>query len=73
MFTSNKQSGNPNKSHTDQAYYKLFLLFLKRNNSQTFKSIATAKNLFSSVYVIGTACFDKLFLFHVTTGRQYFL
>ena len=37
------------------------------------QSIATTKNIFSSVYVIGTTCFDKLFLFHVTTGRQCFL
>ena len=32
--------------------------------------MATAKNLFPSVYVIGATCFDKLFIFHVKTGRQ---
>ena len=43
---------------------QFFLLCLKRNNSQTLKSIATTKTLFPSVYVIGTTCFDKLFLLH---------
>ena len=27
---------------------------------------------FSSVYGIGTICFDECFLFHVMTGRHYF-
>ena len=27
---------------------------------------------FSSVYGIGTTCFDECFLFHVMTGRHYF-
>ena len=53
-------------------YYKFFLLYLEKNKSQIFKSIATAKNLFSSVYVVGTNCFAELFLFHVATGRQCF-
>ena len=51
--------------------YHKFIYCLKRNDSQTFKSIATAKKLFSSVYVLGTTCFDKLFLFHVTTDVFY--
>ena len=50
-------------------YIFFFLLRLKRNESQTFKS---KKSLFSSVYVIGTTCSDLCFLFHVTTGRHYF-
>ena len=40
-------------------YHKFFLLCLKRNDSPTFKSTATAKNLFSSVHVIGTTSFEK--------------
>ena len=51
MFFSHNQypfslifSGNPKESHTDQVYYKFFYSVWK-NNSQTFKSIATAKNL----------------------------
>ena len=34
--------------------------------------MAAAKTLFSSVYVIGTICFDEWFLFYVITGRHYF-
>ena len=51
---------------------KVVLLCLKRNNLQIFKNIATAKNLVFSVYVIVTFSFDKLFLFHATTGKQCF-
>ena len=35
--------------------------------------VATAKNFFLSVYVIGTACFNEWFLFHIITGKHYFL
>ena len=49
-----------------------FLLCLRRNNPQTFKGTAT-KTLFSSVHVITKTCFDECFLFHVRTGRRYFL
>ena len=38
------------------------LLYLQINNLQTFKSIATAKNLLSSARVIGTTCFDSFFV-----------
>ena len=31
--------------------------------------LVVANTLFSSVFVIGTTCFDKCFLFHVITGR----
>ena len=51
------------KTHTDQSIPQVFLLCLKRNDSQPFKTIPTTKNLFSSGYVIGTTCFDKMFLF----------
>ena len=36
-------------------------------------SIVAVKNFLPSVHVIGTACFDQCFLFHVIIGRQYFL
>ena len=52
-------------------YYQIFSLCLKRNVSQTSK-IATAKNLFPSVYVIGEGCFYECFLFHVIIWRHYF-
>ena len=35
--------------------------------------VATAKKSFPSVYMINTTCFDECFLFHVLTGRHYFL
>ena len=34
--------------------------------------VAAAKNLFSSVYISDTTCFDECFLFHVTTSGHYF-
>ena len=34
---------------------------------------AAAKNFYPRVYVIGTTCFKERFLFHVITGRHYFL
>ena len=49
------------------------LIEYSNNYSKASGSVATSKNLFFSVYVIGTTCFDKMFLFHVTTGRQCFL
>ena len=51
-----------------QVYY-IFLLFLKRDDSQTFKSI-NCKNFSSSVCY----CYNLLrcFLFHMITGRYRF-
>ena len=31
------------------------------------------KKPFPSVYIISTTCFDECFLFHLMTGRHYFL
>ena len=33
--------------------------------------VAAAKDFLPNVYVIGTACFDECFLFHVIIGRHY--
>ena len=41
------------------------------NSSQTFES-SNCKNFFPSVYVVGTACFDEYFLFHVMIARHIF-
>ena len=38
-----------------------FLLCLKSNDTQTFKSLQLQKNFFTSVYVITTTCFDECF------------
>ena len=35
--------------------------------------VVTAKKSFPSVYIIDTTCFDECFLFHLITGRHYFL
>ena len=33
--------------------------------------VAAAKDFLPNAYVIGTACFDECFLFHVIIGRHY--
>ena len=77
-FTSHKEylfsllpSRNARKTHADQSIPHAFSLCLKRNNPQTLK-VAAAKTLFSSVYVIGTTCYDECFLFSLITGRHCF-
>ena len=44
-------------------------------NKTTHKplKVAAAKSLFSSVYIIGTNCFNECFSFYVITKRCYFL
>ena len=42
-----------------------------RNDPKPLK-VAAGKTLFSSVYVIGTTCFDECFLFNVITEISYF-
>lgn len=37
----------------------------KSNDSQTFKSIKTAKKRFSCVYIVGATWFDKYFSFRL--------
>ena len=51
--------------------YKLFTLPKKKQITKLL--LATAKNIFYSLYVIGKTSFDKCFLFHVRTGRYSFL
>ena len=48
--------------------YHVFLLCLKGNDPQTFKS-SSRKNLFSTVYAIGTTYFHEYLLFFVITER----
>ena len=54
-------------------YTTIFLLSLKRNNSQTFKTMVTAIKVFSIISAIGTTCFDIYSLFRMITGRHCFL
>ena len=47
-------------SHTDQVYYKFFYSVGEETTHKHLK-VATAKSLFSNVYLIVTTCFDKCF------------
>lgn len=38
-----------------------------------FRKSSSKKNLFPSVYLIGTTSFDECFLFHEMNGKHYFL
>ena len=78
-FSSSKQylfgllfSRNAKETHTDQSILQIFLLSLKKNISQTFKTAAPKKS-FPNAYIIDTTFFDECFLFHVIIGRHYFL
>ena len=37
-----------------------------------FFALSEKKHLRNQVYVIGTACFDECFLFHIIIGTHYF-
>ena len=78
-FTSHKHylfglllSGRPKETHTDQSTLHLFYSVWKETTHKPPK-VATAKNIFSSVYVIGGVYINKCFLFHVITGRHSLL
>ena len=43
--------------------YYTFFYFVSRETALKPLKVAAAKALFSSVYVIGTTCFDECFLF----------
>ena len=61
-------SRNPKKTQTDQS---MPFAFLQETTHKPLK-VASAKSLFSSVYVIGTTCFGECFLFYVISKRHYF-
>ena len=54
-----------------KVYHSFSYLVCKETTNKLLKAVAL-KNLFSSVYVIGTTYFDECFLFYVITGRHYF-
>ena len=66
-------SRNAEKTHTDQSILLTFLLWLKRNASQTLKSSSRKKVFPKCVYIMDTTCFDECFLFRVITRRHSFL
>ena len=49
-----------------------FSYFIWKETTHKPLKVAAAKSLFSSVYIIGTTCFDECFSFYVITKRHYF-
>ena len=50
--------------------YHAFSCFIWKETTHKPLKVAAIKILFSSVYVIGTTCFDKCFIFYVISGRH---
>ena len=61
-------SRNAKKTQTDQSMPRVFL----QETTHKPLKVASAKSLFSSVYVIGKTCFGECFSFYVITKRHYF-
>ena len=55
-----------------KVYYKRFYSVWKETSHKPLK-VTTAKITFPNMYIIDRTCFDLRFLFHVITGRHYFL
>ena len=55
-----------------KVYYKLFYSVWKETSHKPLK-VTTAKITFPNMYIIDRTCFNLRFLFHVITGRHYFL
>ena len=64
-------SRNAKKTRTDQSIPRVFLLCLKRNDPQTFKS-GSCKNPFLQCVCYWYNLLRWMFLFYVITGRHYF-
>ena len=52
--------------------YHVFSYFDWKETTHNLLKVTAAKSLFSSVYVVGTTCFDECFSFYVITKRHYF-
>ena len=55
-----------------QTKYTASFFTVWKETTRKPSKLATAKNIFSSVYVIVTTCFNKCFLFHAIIGRHNF-
>ena len=55
-----------------KVYFKLFYSVWKETSQKPLK-VAAATTSFSGVCIIVKTCFDECFLFHIITGRHYFL
>ena len=69
VFSSRERQRRPIQI---KVYYKLFYSVWKETSHKPLK-VTTAKNNFPSMYIIDKTCFNLCFLFHVVTGRHYFL
>ena len=49
-----------------------FSYFVWKETTHKLLKVAAANSLFTSVYVIGTTCFNERFSFYVITKRHYF-
>ena len=56
-----------------QTYTTSFPYSVSKEASHKPLKVAATKKSFPSVCTIDTTCFDECFLFHVITGRHYFL
>ena len=54
-----------------KVYHRLLYSVSKEPSHKPLK-VAAAKNLFPSVFIIDTTCFDECFLFYVITGNRIF-
>ena len=52
--------------------YHAFFYFIWKERTHKPLKMAAEKSFFSSVYVIGAACFSECSLFYMITGRLYF-
>ena len=48
-----------------------FSYFVQKETTHKPLKVEAAKFIFSSVYIIGTTCFDKCFSFYVITKKRY--
>ena len=61
----------PLEMQKTQTHQSMPRVFLQETTRKPLK-VASAKSLFSSLYVIGTTCFGECFSFYVITKRHYF-
>ena len=59
------------KDGSNKPMYTIRFFNLFKKHHKPFK-LPAAKNLFSSLYITGTTCFDECFLFHVGNGSFLF-
>ena len=66
-------SRNAKEAHTNQIILTNFFYSVWKEVPHKLLKVTAARKYFSSVYIIDTTSFGECFLFHVITGRHYFL